>query len=335
MRPIAIFIAAVASSSALQTATAASPAAAAPIEVEAPGPTGALRGTLLAPEGARAVVVMIPGSGPTDRDGNSPAGVRGSVYRLLAEGLAARGIATIRTDKRGLFGSAAAAADANRVEMTDYAADVRQWVRVARERTGASCAWVLGHSEGGLVALLAGQQPEHICGLILVSATGRPVGTVIREQLRSNPANAPLLDEAMAALDSLEAGRRYDTTGMNPALMPLFAPPVQDYFIRLMAYDPAALMRTVRVPVLIVQGQRDIQVRELDARTLAEANPATRLVLVANANHALKSIAAGVASDHAAQFANYGDASLPLAPGIVEPIAEFVSASTAAGRSAE
>jgi hypothetical protein len=328
MASIATFIAALASSSALQPATAASPAAAAPVEVEAPGPSGPLRGTLLVPEGARAVVVMIPGSGPTDRDGNSPAGVRGSVYRLLAEGLAARGIATIRTDKRGLFGSAAAAA-ANRAEMTDYAADVRQWVSVARERTGASCAWLLGHSEGGLVALLAGQQPEHICGLILVSATGRPVGTVIREQLRSNPANAPLLDEAMAALDSLEAGRRYDTTGMNPALMPLFAPPVQDYFIRLMAYDPAALMRTVRLPVLIVQGQRDIQVREVDARNLAEANPAARLVLVADANHVLKPIAAGVADNHAAQFANYGDATLPLAPGIVEPIAEFVAASSA------
>ena len=116
---------------------------------------------------------------------------------------------------------------------------------------------------------------------------------------------------------------------MNPALMPLFAPPVQDYFIRLMAYDPAALMRTVRLPVLIVQGQRDIQVREVDARNLAEANPAARLVLVADANHVLKPIAAGVADNHAAQFANYGDATLPLAPGIVEPIAEFVAASSA------
>ena len=196
---------------------------------------------------------------------------------------------------------------------------------MARERTGAPCAWVLGHSEGGLVALIAGQRPEHICGLILVSASGRPIGTVIREQLRSNPANAPLLDEAMAGLDSLEAGRRYDTTGMNPALMPLFAPQVQDYFVRLMAYDPAALMRSIRLPVLIVQGQRDIQIREIDARTLVEANPRARLVLVADANHALKTIAADLAGDHAAQFANYGDATLPLAPGIVEPIADFVA----------
>ncbi len=316
-----------------QSPTAPATPAGVQAEVEAPGPSGPLRGTLLAPVGARAVVVMIAGSGPTDRDGNSPAGVRGSPYRLLAEGLAARGIATIRTDKRGLLGSFGAVADANRADMTHYAADVRQWIRVARERTGAPCAWVLGHSEGGLVALLAGQQPEDVCGLILVSATGRPIGTVIREQLRANPANAPLLDEAMAALDSLEAGRRHDTTGMNPALMPLFAPPVQDYFIGLMAYDPAALMRTVRLPVLIVHGQRDIQVSELDARLLAAANPAARLVLVADANHALKSIAVGAARDHAAQFANYGDATLPLAPGVVDPIADFVSAHAVGGTS--
>ena len=307
-------------------APAATPAANVQTQVEAPGPAGPLRGTLMAPAGARAVVVMLPGSGPTDRDGNSPAGVRGAPYRLLAEGLAARGIATIRTDKRGLFGSAGAVVNPNAASMTDYAADVRQWMRVARERTGAPCAWVLGHSEGGLVALVAAQQPEDICGLILVSATGRPVGAVIREQLRSNPANAPVLDEAMAALDSLEAGRRVDTTGLNPALLPLFAPPVQDYFIRLMRYDPAALMRTVRLPVLIVQGLRDIQVRELDARNLAAANPGARLVLVADANHVLKPIAT---DEHVAQLANYADPSLPLAPGIVEPIADFVSAASA------
>jgi uncharacterized protein len=313
-------------------ATAASPAAmpAANVQtqVEAPGPAGPLRGTLMSPAQVRAVVVMLPGSGPTDRDGNNPLGVNGAPYRLLAEGLAARGIATIRTDKRGLFGSAGAVADANGVSMTDYAADVHQWVRVARARTGAPCAWVLGHSEGGLVALVAAQQPQDICGLILVSASGRPFGTLIREQLTSNPANAPVLDEAMAALDSLEAGRRVDTTGMNPALLPLFAPPVQDYFIRLMAYDPAALMRTVRIPVLIVQGQRDLQVREVDARTLAAANPAARLVLVADANHVLKAVAT---DDRAANAATYGDPTLGLAPGIVEPIAEFVAAPPARG----
>src|ERR1700733_206639 len=110
-------------------------AATAPVEtaIEAPGPAGPLKGTLLAPQpGSGSVILIIPGSGPTDRDGNSPAGVLAATYRLLAEGLAAHGIATVRIDKRGMFGSAAATADANAVTINDYVSDVQAWTRVLR-----------------------------------------------------------------------------------------------------------------------------------------------------------------------------------------------------------
>ncbi len=301
-------------------------ASAAPIEtaVEAPGPAGALRGTMLAPAGTPAapVVLILPGSGATDRDGNNPLGVRGSPYRLVAEGLAARGIASVRIDKRGLFGSAAAVANPNQVTIADYAADVRSWTQSIRAKTGARCVWLLGHSEGGLIALAAARAPG-ICGLVLVSAGGRPIGTVLREQLRANPANAPLLGQAMAAIDSLEAGHRYDVTGMDPALMPLFAPQVQDYLIDLFSYDPARLIAGYDRPVLIVQGLRDIQVSESDARRLAQADPKARLKLLPDTNHVLKTFAS---DDRAANFASYGDPTLPLAPGVAESIAEFVAA---------
>ena len=302
---------------------ALTPAPAVQTEVEAAGAAGPLRGTMLAPAtGARAVVLILPGSGTIDRDGNGP-GIAAAPYRLLAEGLAPRGIATIRFDKRGLLGSAAAVPDANAASIAGYVDDARQWVRTARERTAAPCVWLLGHSEGGLVALVAGQEPENIWGLILVSAGGRPIGTVLREQLRANPANAPLLDEAMAAIDSLEAGRRVDTAGMNPALMPLFAPPVQNYWIDVMSYDPARLIGSVRLPVLVLQGQRDLQITSVDAHRLAAANPAARLELIADANHVLKAVAG---DDRVANIATYADPSLPLAPGIVEAIADFVTA---------
>ena len=114
---------------------ASSPAAPVETAVEAPGPLGSLKGTLLMPaEKPRATVLIIPGSGPTDRDGNNPMGVKAAPYRLLTEGLAAKGIATVRIDKRGMFGSAAAVANGNAVTIADYAADVHQWARVARER---------------------------------------------------------------------------------------------------------------------------------------------------------------------------------------------------------
>lgn len=300
----------------------ASPPGPVATDIEALGPDGPLRGAMLAPASdSRAVVLIVPGSGATDRDGNNPFGVSAAPYRLLAEGLARRGVTTIRVDKRGLFGSAGAVDDPNRVSIADYAADVHQWVRSARAHTGAPCVWVLGHSEGGLVALLAGREPEGICGLVLVAASGRPIGTVMREQLRANPANAALLDQAMAAIDSLEAGRRFDVDGMHPALLPLFAPPVQDYQIDVMSYDPAQLIAAVERPVLIVHGQRDLQVRDVDARRLAEANPGARLAMIPDANHVLKA----TSDDRAANLATYRDPSLPLAPGIVDVIAEFVA----------
>ncbi|HEY0311028.1 MAG TPA: alpha/beta fold hydrolase [Allosphingosinicella sp.] len=310
----------------IAAALAAAPApAGAPIE--APGPLAPLKGTLLAPAGkSRATVLIVPGSGPTDRDGNNPMGVAAAPYRMLAEALAGRGVTTVRIDKRGMFGSKPAIADGNAVTIADYAADVRAWVKAARERTGASCVWVLGHSEGGLVALAAGQQPDGICGLVLVSAPGRRLGETIRRQLRANPANAPVLPQAMAALDSLEAGKRADTAGMHPALLPLFAPQVQGFLIDLLSYDPPALAARVRRPVLIVQGERDLQVLPDDARALAAADPRAKLVMIPGANHVLKPVAS---DDRAANFATYGDPALPLAPGIADAIAAFVTGQAA------
>jgi uncharacterized protein len=290
--------------------------------VETPGPIGPLKGTMLAPasDGA-AMMLVIPGSGPTDRDGNNPLGVKAATYKLLAEGLAARGIGTVRIDKRGMFASSMAVADGNAVTIDDYVTDVGAWIASIRKQTGAPCVWVLGHSEGGLVALAAAQKLPDICGLVLVSTGGRPLGEVLRTQLQANPANAPVLDQAMAAIDSLEAGKHVDVTGMNPALMPLFAPQVQGFLISVFSYDPAKLISTISKPVLILQGERDLQVSVSDAERLKQASPQAKLVLLPNTNHVLKTV---MTDDRRANGAAYMDPSLPLAPGVVDAVANFV-----------
>ena len=289
--------------------------------VTIPGPAGKLEGTLISAGAKAPVVVLIPGSGPTDRDGNSPLGITAASYRLLSEALAERGVSTVRADKRGQFGSKAAIADGNKVTIADYAGDAHGWAALARERTGASCAWLLGHSEGGLVALAAAQNPKGLCGVILVSAPGRKLGDVLREQLRANPANAPILDEALTAIDSLEAGKRVDTATMNPALMPLFAPQVQGFVIDLMSKDPAALARTVMLPMLIIHGDQDLQISAADAEALHKGQPKAQLQVVAGMNHALKQVPAG---DRAANLAAYADPSLPIDPALVDVVADFV-----------
>jgi len=289
-------------------------------DIQAAGPKGALRGSFVAGGAAAPVMLILPGSGPTDRDGNSPAGVAAAPYRLLAQALAERGISTVRIDKRGAFGSAAAG-DANNVTIADYVTDTRAWVRALRERTGGRCVWLLGHSEGGLVALAAAQEASDICGLVLVAAPGRRLGETMREQLRANPANAPLLEPAMAAIDRLERGERVDVAGLHPALAQLFTPAIQGYWISLFSYDPAELAARVQLPMLVMQGQRDIQVAEADARRLAGANPAAKLVLLPDVNHVLKAVPT---DDRAANLAAYADPALPLAEGVADAIAEFL-----------
>jgi pimeloyl-ACP methyl ester carboxylesterase len=298
-------------------------AMAAETQVSVEGPSGVLKGTLSSPDGGpRApVAIIIPGSGPTDRDGNNPLGVTAASYRLLAEALAAKGVSTIRIDKRGMFGSSAAAADTDNVRMSDHAADVRAWGAEAQKRASAPCAWLIGHSEGSLVALITAQQPEGICGLVLVAGAGRKMGDILREQLRANPANAPILPQALAAITELEAGRRVDVSGMHPALAPLFRPSVQGFVIDQMSYDPAALVSRYTGPVLVLQGTTDIQLTMQDAQRLAGARPGVTMEALAGVNHVLKI----APLERAANLATYGNSALPIAPSVVEAITTFLA----------
>jgi len=296
-------------------------ATAAAVPITAPGPQGPLAGTFLeAAEGAP-VALIIPGSGPTDRDGNNPLGVTAAPYRLLAEALADKGVSSVRIDKRGLGGSKGAVADGNKVTITDYATDTRNWIAAIQKQTGESCVWVLGHSEGALIALAAAQQPKSICGVILVSGAGRKLSDVIRDQLSENAAFAPELDSAFTALQALEHGDHVDASKFDPTLQKLFAPQVQDFLIDMFRQDPAKLAASTKLPLLIVQGERDVQVSTSDAKRLAAAQPNAKLVLLPDMNHVLKDVAS---DDRSANLATYTDASLPVDSGLVDAIVKFV-----------
>ena len=291
-------------------------------DIEAPGSNGPLRGTMVLPAKDAPIILMIPGSGPTDRDGNSPLGVRAAPYRLLAEGLEGQGIGSVRIDKRGMFGSQGAVTDANAVTIDDYVRDTGAWIDAIRARTGARCVWLLGHSEGGLVALAAATKVDHLCGLILVATAGRPLGDVLKEQLHANPANAPLLGAADHAIDELSAGRRVDAAKLPPALAPLFNPAVQGFLVSTFALDPAVLAGKIAKPLLIVQGQRDLQVSVTDAQRLKQAAPRATLVTLPDTNHVLKQVGS---DERSANLATYAATDLPLAPGVVDGIARFVA----------
>ena len=279
----------------------------------------ALHGTLLTPEGpTRAVAVILPGSGPTDRDGNSPGGLVASTYRLLAEGLAEQGVATVRIDKRGVGASAFAMVAEQDLTFQTYIDDARAWAAEAARITGKPCVWLIGHSEGSQIALAAAQDDNpSVCGLVLLAGAGRPAGVVLREQFRAALPEA-LQAPAFAALDELEAGRT--VTDAPPELAALFRPSVQPYLISWIGLDPTDLIRRYEGPVMIGQGTTDIQVGMVDANALSAARPTARLVVWEGVNHVLKVALA----DRSANLATYVNPTLPLAPGVVDDVAGFI-----------
>ena len=291
--------------------------------IEASGPEGPLAGTLCRPVADPGhVVLIVPGSGPTDRDGNNPLGIRASSYRLLAEALAAKNIATLRIDKRGMFGSARAVNDANAVTIADYVDDVKSWIAALRRECSAARLWLLGHSEGGLVALAAANDVD-VSGIILVSTAAAPLQDVLKAQLGDDPL---LLAQALPVINALTRGKRADIGHLPAALQNLFHPAVQGFLIDAFSYRPLELIASVSLPVLILQGERDLQVNAASAEALSAACRRPRMVLLPNVNHVLKHVASETVE---ANIAAYSDPHLPLAPGVAGAIAQFLDRHTA------
>ena len=279
---------------------------------------GDLKGQFITAGENAPVIIIVPGSGPTDLDGNNPMGVSANSYKMLAEGLAAMGISTVRIDKRGMF-SSKAAGDANAVTLDIYAQDYRDWAKAVKAQTGQDCVYLLGHSEGGLMVSAAAADNADVCGLILVAAPGRSFGDILREQLKANPANIVILKEANAAIYTLEAGKKVDTSELNPLLKPLFNDSVQGFLMSVMKVDPAALAKSADKKTLIIQGTHDIQVKPEDATLLANATGGT-LVLIDGMNHVLKD----APKNRIGNIMTYSKPDLPLSPEVVESISEFV-----------
>jgi len=279
-------------------------------------PTGTLWGTLVAPPGADAAALILPGSGPTDRNGNGPT-IHPDSYKLIAEALAGANIASLRIDKRGIGLSAPAMSAEQDLRIQTYSDDAKAWAADLKARTHAHCVWLIGHSEGALIAELAAQYNADICGLILISGAGFKAGDVLRKQLGATLPD-PLKQQAFSALAELEAGR--PVADPPPQLAALFRPSVQPYLISWLALDPAALLHDLKIPVLILQGDTDLQISVDDARRLAAARPDATLTILPGVNHVLKTAPA----DRAANIATYNDPTLPLAPPVAAAITSFI-----------
>lgn len=260
-------------------------------------------------------VLIIAGSGPTDRNGNGPQ-LSTDVYRKLAEGLAASGIRSLRYDKRGIGESRALVAREQDVTFEDFASDVVTAAKHLSQRADVSAVILAGHSEGAILALAAAARSE-ARGIILLCSPGRDFLSVMRAQMRGRL--PPDLDaSANAILNSLAAGR--PVTDLPPLLQPLFRPSVQPFLISAGRYDPAKLIVGVTVPILALHAGRDLQVTRDDLDALRAARPDVRFVVLPEANHALKTSP----EDMPGNLALYQNPKAPLDPGVTPPIVTFV-----------
>jgi pimeloyl-ACP methyl ester carboxylesterase len=296
------------------------------VAVQEPPPVAAapadktLHSTLLLPKDTSRpmpIVLLISGSGPTDRNGNSPM-LKGknNALLILAEGLASNGIASLRYDKRGVGESAGAMVAEADLRLDTYVDDAMSWCEQLRKEKRFSAVIIAGHSEGSLIGMLAAKRCS-ADGYISISGAGRSAADILRIQLAGKlpPEFAPKSD---AILKNLEAGKTTDNT--PPELASIYRPSVQPYLISWFRYDPAKSIAALTIPVLIIQGTTDLQVSVDDAKRLAAANPKAKLLLIEGMNHVLKE----VPDDRDKQIASYSNPDLRLAPEFLVGVVDFV-----------
>jgi alpha-beta hydrolase superfamily lysophospholipase len=282
----------------------------------------ALHGSLVVPEGntARDAVLIWSGSGPTDRDGNSKFGLKNNSLKMLAHALGEAGYVSLRSDKRGVGESASAVANEADLRLETYVGDAVLWARFLQDTPNVRKVFVLGHSEGGLIATLAAQRFK-FSGLVLLAAVGFPAADVLRHQLAAPGIVIPQdqLDEIHAILKSLEAGEA--VSHISPELEVQYRASVQPYLISWFKFDPAEELAKLSLPTIVIQGTNDLQVTLDDAARLGTAREGVTSLNIKDMNHVLKV----APKDRVGNFATYNKPLLPLAPELVPAISAFLS----------
>lgn len=282
---------------------------------------GVLDGTLLLPNSTKKVpvVLIVAGSGPTDRNGNSSLNVTAKSYQLLAEGLANNGIASLRYDKRGVGKSASSMKKESDLTFETYIQDVQQWIDTLKKSNRFSKITVLGHSEGSLLSMVAVQKSP-VDGYISLAGPARGIDEILNEQIAQQPLPDSVKNEVKRNLDKLKKGETLPKLMQNMAIIMLFRPSIQPYMISWLKYVPSEEIKKVKAKTFIIQGTTDIQVNENEGKLLAVAQPRAKLLLINGMNHVLKDAPA----DRAENIKTYTNPDLPLSKGMVEAVVKFV-----------
>jgi alpha-beta hydrolase superfamily lysophospholipase len=227
---------------------------------------------------------MIAGSGPTDRDGNNPS-MKINSLKMLSDSLNSHGFSTFRFDKRGIAQSQVLGLKEEDMNIDTFVEDTKKWIQLLATQYKKKIV-VLGHSEGSLIGMLASKNNEKVQGFISLAGPGSSADSIIMQQIGSRmPA---LLPKTTSYLSILKTGKRIDS--VDKMMYMLFRPSVQPYMISWINKNPCTEITKLSMPILILQGDQDLQVNVSDAEKLAQCAPKTKKVILKDMNHVLKEV---------------------------------------------
>jgi len=276
-----------------------------------------IKGTLFSPEKVTdktKLVILIAGSGPTNRNGNSTIGGINNSLKFLAEGLAKNGIAVFSYDKRIFAQMVNKTLDEKSLSFEDFINDSKDVITYFKTEKKYSKIIIAGHSEGSLIGMVAAKDTAD--GYISLAGAGRPIDEVLSEQVAKN---SPTLKEAADKnLALLKQGKTFEN--QNPLLESLFRESIQPYMISWIKYNPQVEIKKLQIPILIINGTKDMQVPATDAELLNKANPKSELVIIAGMNHIFKDI-----EKDEDNIKSYSNPKLPVNLKLIETMTKFIN----------
>lgn len=277
-----------------------------------------IKGTLFSVEKTKkkpTLVILIAGSGPTDRNGNTKGAGENNSLKYLAEGLTNEKTSVFSYDKRIFQQMNNKNLDEKTLRFDDMIVDAGAVFNYFKSQNKYGKIYFAGHSEGSLVGMIAARE-QNANGFISLAGAGRPIDEVLLEQIEKQA--TIILEDSKTVLDSLKKGKTVEIK--NPMLNMLFRESVQPYMISWIKLKPQEEIKKLNVPILIINGTKDMQVGENEARILHKANPNSELVIIENMNHVFKEV-----KTDEENIKSYSDPSLPVIPILIETITTFIN----------
>lgn len=274
-----------------------------------------INGSLIRPVNQEMVplVIIIQGSGPTDRNGNQPRATNNSL-KYLAQGLEQNSIASFRFDKRIVPLLKNRTLDEASLSFNDFIGDAQAVLAYFKKSNAFSGYYIVGHSQGSLIGMVVAQNGAD--GYVSIAGAGQSIDNVIVDQLERQ---APgLAQNARQAFDDLQVNGV--AQNYSPGLGSIFRPAIQPFIRSWMQYDPQEEIAKLDIPVLLINGDNDLQVNQDEAQLLKDAKPDATLVIVETMNHPLKSVTGGDMEN--AKTLN--EPQRPIHPELITTIVEFI-----------